>query len=85
MTRTAEYAVLFWDTTDPQNTGWAYNVVLDGEHTSGGFDTDLDESADFGEVYALLQAEWMGVPLPDADEWRETQQGTGWETGRYTQ
>lgn len=85
-TQTAEYATLYWDTQDPQNTGWAYNVVIDGEHTSGGLDTVTDESADLEEVLAAFRAEWKGVPLPDADsgEWRETQQGTGWETGRYS-
>lgn len=81
-----EYATLYWDTTDPQNVGWAYNVVIDGEHTSGGLDTDLDESADLDDVLAALRAEWQGVPLPDADsgEWRETVEGTGWEYGTYT-
>lgn len=78
-----EYAVLYLDTTDPQNIGWAYNVVIDGEHTSGGLDT-TDERADLGDVLAALRAEWPDAPLPDADsgEWRETRQGTGWETGR---
>lgn len=81
-----EYATLYWDSQDPRNTGWAYNVVIDGVHNSGGLYTDLDESADLDDVLAALRAEWQGVPLPDADsgEWRETVEGTGWEYGTYT-
>ena len=83
----AEYATLYWDTMDPGNVGWTYNVVIDGEHTSGGLDVDLPEGADLEDVLAAFRAEWKSAPVPDADsgEWREAREGTGFEYGHYNQ
>jgi hypothetical protein len=35
MKKAIEGAVIFFDSQDAKNAGWAYNVVADGDHTSG--------------------------------------------------
>lgn len=74
---TAEYAMIWYDESDPKNRGWAYNVVVDGDPTSGALMARRRDA----QLPALLRELRRGFrcALPDSDQWRATQEGQGWE------
>ncbi len=79
-TVTPEYVTVFYDTADPKNAGWAYNVIIEGEHTSGPLDARRRD-AKLPGLLRLLRAEFRnsGVNLPDEDAFRAVRCSMGWE------
>jgi len=78
--RTPDLAVIYYDTTDPRNKGWAYNVVVDGDHESDALPhrrlaTSLDT------LLRSLRREFRAgqLAVPDINKWREARDGNGWE------
>lgn len=76
---TPDYVTIFFDEQDPSNRGWAYNVIIDGDHTSGGL--DLDAAPDMGkrQVYDALVEECPTIAIPDYADFRAVP--GGWEAG----
>ena len=63
----ADYCTIFFDDRDPLCRGWAYNVIIDGEHTSGPLDASDDASLD--ELIQALRAELPRIEIPDKRSW----------------
>lgn len=75
----ADLVVIFYDDSDPRNRGWAYNVIVDGEHTSGPLESKRQD-AGLRTLHAQLRREFGAgtVAIPAVSAFRPTA-GLGWE------
>lgn len=72
-------AVIFFDRSDPQNRGWAYNVILHGEHTSGALDSRR-AGVKLSTLHRQLVREFRrgSITIPALSEWTPARDGNGW-------
>ncbi len=71
MNKTEPRALVFWDTQDPGNPGWAYRLYdADGQETdSGPICYDMPRDSPDGEVIAQA-ADDLHIQTFDVDLWR---------------
>lgn len=76
--QTSELCVIWFDTQDPNNVGWAANVVVNGEHHSEPL-PHRKQGVDFETLLASLRHEWKGsvVEIPRTG-WNRTADGWEW-------
>lgn len=70
-----EKAVIFYDTTDQNNRGWAYNLITDDEHLSGALDSTSEDAPLETLLSELHAAGYREIP---SEGWRRADDGNGW-------